>query len=587
MKQISPKIVTYLYLIAAVIFLVLSTVALFSEIYDTNEFIREGSVCGIERDLRGRLDPTDPDKFILVVVGDGVKDETPSKTRPYSSNYAQGWDLYEGVALAMTKEPFTKISQYIDVVFVDDGGESKCAQLISQEIIKHPKVIGVIGHATSSTTKIALESYRKANIPVILPIATNPALTIGCGNCFRLPSNDDVQAKAISDFAINKLNGENIYLIWDESESAKEYSVYLKDQVIKFIGDRIRFKQPIAFAPMNYAHLLKSIPNNKTDVVIFCGYGSMAREFFNGLQFEYKLLGSEFQKPKVILSDGCKISDIKDVSKFGFDNSYLSFPSEKLRDSYKFQNFIPENPPRGMEKMKKEESYEIFGYDALTLFSLAFNKSLQDKNTSRKSLNENLKINYDDNALYYKYDFKDGENQDSRYFIYKLDDDSIARKYNKDELKKMFEFSSTPAAETIAKYGKINFQDETEHLDTLAALLKKEPTAEGWVVISFDRKADKATIDKRRYQILEYLIKKHEIDGNRILFYVSQFGEEDTQLLFVPAGSTQTLDGKFDLVKNDDLLKKLSPQKSEQNVVNRTRSTTSAESISNTKTDKR
>lgn len=53
-------------------------------------------------------------------------------------------------------------------------------------------------------------------------------------------------------------------------------------------GSKIKFKQPITFRPMNYEYLLKSISYNDTDVLIFCGYGSMAREFLNGLRLEYE-----------------------------------------------------------------------------------------------------------------------------------------------------------------------------------------------------------------------------------------------------------------------------------------------------------
>jgi hypothetical protein len=165
-------------------------------------------LCGIE-DLRDQL-RSGSNKFLVVVVGDGVKDKTFAKTRPYSSNYAQGWDLYEGIAHAATKPAFKEISDLVELVYVDDGGEGRCAELISQEIIESPKVIAVIGHASTGTTKIALESYKKANLPTIIPIATNPNLTLDCKNCFRLPSNDAIQARAISDYAVNVLHGKRL-----------------------------------------------------------------------------------------------------------------------------------------------------------------------------------------------------------------------------------------------------------------------------------------------------------------------------------------------------------------------------------------
>src|SRR5205814_982470 len=101
-------------------------------------------------------------------------------------------------------------------------------------------------------------------------------------------------AKAIADYAVNVLKAQNIYLVWDGSDSAKDYSEFLESEVVNLIGSKIKFRQPVTYRPMNYEYLLKSISYNETDVLIFCGYGSMAREFLNGLRFEY--LGQDKEK---------------------------------------------------------------------------------------------------------------------------------------------------------------------------------------------------------------------------------------------------------------------------------------------------
>ena len=357
--------------------------------------------CGIAEDLQQQLGSSS-NQLLVVVVGDGVKDKTLAKARPYSSNYAQGWDLYEGVAHAAKKAPFQAIAEQVEIVYVDDGGESRCAELISEEIVRSQRVIAVIGHATTGTTKVALQNYKTANIPLIIPVATNPELTLDCKNCFRLPSNDAVQARAIADYAVNELRGKNVYLVWDESPSAKDYSEFLQAAIVELIGSKIKFKQPITFRPMNYEYLLKSISYNNTDVLIFCGYGSMAREFLNGLRFEYEGKEPPLKKPRIILSDGARISDINEVSRtFGFE-AYLSFPGEKLSERQKPSS---ETPPQ-QEKTKIEESYEIFGHDALTLFSLAFERI--KGNVTRQSLKDALASEAPNSDLFYRYKFERG-----------------------------------------------------------------------------------------------------------------------------------------------------------------------------------
>jgi hypothetical protein len=546
---------TYLFLACLTLVLLGKILSFFSPSNEAVKLNQERITCGTgkgnKNELKEQLNSVGPDKFIVAVVGDGVNDKTMAQTRPYSSNYAQGWDLYEGVAHAATKRPYTDVSQNLEIVYIDDGGDGRCAKLISEEIIKSPNVIGVIGHATSSTTRIALNAYRKANIPLIMPIATNPSLTFNCKNCFRLPSNDSIQAIAIADYAVNHLHGKQIYLIWDASESAKDYSDYLQSAVTDLIGDKIKFQQKIEFKPMNYQHLLQSISLNETDVVIFCGYGSLAREFFNGLRFEY--LGKDreaiLKRPKVILSDGSKISDIKDVAKFGFD-AYLSFPSEKWSGKKQFADYNAENPPQGREKMKAEQSYEIFGNDALTLFSLAFAKAKGEGRISRKTLNENMSEIFNDDQLVYKYKFIGGENINSQYFIYKLgvDTDAVVQIYNTDLIP------------TLKKFGKVAIEEEQQFLDGFISRLQVDANARGLISLTTDINSTQTLTNSRVSRIFDYLSSKG-IDKKRISFAIAQDKEEQTELwLIAPGTAPPALSGEYTSIEGEVLAEKSQPK---------------------------
>ena len=533
-----PKIITFIFILAIAGVGISQIIVFLSIPSDEEKLNQEFHVCGIE-DLRKQLDSIDTNKFILVVVGDGVYDETPSKMRPYSSNYAQGWDLYEGVKFASNNKLFQAIKDYIEIRYVDDGGEDRCAELISLEIIKSPKVIGVIGHATSATTQIALENYRKGNIPVIIPTATTPPLLKNCKSCFRLPSNDSIQAKAIADFAVRDLKGENIYLVWDDSEAAKDYSNYLQKEVINLIGGKIKFRQPISFRPMNYEYLLKSIAYSEPDVLIFCGYGSMAREFFNGLRFEYKDK-TELRKPRVILSDGNKISDIKDISiNFNFE-AYLSFPSEKPEGKSQFAKFQPETPPKEKEKMMHEKSYEIFGYDALILFSLAFEKSKSEGNISRNSLTKQLAKENISDELCYKYKFEKGENIESRYFIYTIDNDSVLKSYDNRHLSDVFKLgvSPKPISEFITRCKEISSEQEAEQFKKFVERLQEgNKKAQALILVSFGEKKEPAQTKVYWNKIYNDLVNSYGIEESRILLFESQAGQAETQLWLIPEGA--------------------------------------------------
>jgi hypothetical protein len=537
MKLAFPQTLTVVFV---VILAIVGVKSILSRTAGGETLAAELRTCGIAEDLQQQLRSSN--KLIVVVVGDGVKDKTPAKSRPYSSNYAQGWDLYEGVAYAVNKPPFKTISKQIEIVYVDDGGESRCAELISEEIVRSQRVIAVIGHATTGTTMVALKNYKKANIPLIIPVATNPELTLDCKSCFRLPSNDAVQARAIADYAVNELRGKNIYLVWDESPSAKDYSEFLQAAIVELIGSKIKFKQPITFRPMNYEYLLKSISYNNTDVLIFCGYGSMAREFLNGLRFEYVGKEPPLKKPKIILSDGARISDINEVSlHFGFD-AYLSFPGEKLSDK---QRYPFETPPLEQETTKIEESYEIFGHDALTLFSLAFKRI--KGNVTRQSLRNALATEAPDSDLFYRYKFEHGENVNPRYFIYAVGSDSIVKSY--DDMSTVF--TDKPVAELIGVYDDIATTD-TAQLDILARQLATDGSSKGLIIVSDDRNIAVAEQQARRF--LDRLVKTN-IEAARMEFLLGTASKEQAQLYWIPAGANSpTAPDKHKLVKGIDLL---------------------------------
>jgi ABC-type branched-subunit amino acid transport system substrate-binding protein len=388
----------------------------------------------------------------------------------------------------------------------------------------------VIGHASTGTTKIALENYKKANLPTIIPIATNPTLTLGCKNCFRLPSNDAAQARAISDYAVNMLNGRSIYIVWDDSESARDYSEFLQSEVVNLIGSKIKFRQPVTFRPMNYEYLLKSISYNSTDVLIFCGYGSMAREFLNGLRFEY--LGREkmLTRPKVIMSDGSKIADIKEVSSiFGFE-TYVAFPSAKLASKNQFSDFHAETPPLGQEKMKEEESYELFGYDALTLFSNAFKKL--NRNISRQRLNEALAEETTSTTdLCYRYKFVGGENVDDRYFVYSVSSDAVVQEYDEGYLADVF--TGKPMPELLAEYEEVG--SATEDVKNLEAILERDSRTKALIVISAEE--DTKEVMSEVLQVISATVQNRSLAA-RITVAVGIGPKRKLQLWVMPPDAT-------------------------------------------------
>ncbi|MDP1676024.1 MAG: ABC transporter substrate-binding protein [Bacteroidota bacterium] len=275
--------------------------------YDKNSFSNDTN-CGINN-LESRIATVLSDhQYFIAVVGDGVPSEAIVKDRPYNTQYAQGYDLYQGIQHAIKLPEFDAIKKQVGILYIDDGGNPSCAKKISKILASHPELLGVIGHSTTSSTKEAIPNYEASNIPFIIPAATNPTLlATHPKNCFRLPSNDKIQSLVISDLILKKLSCRYVFIIWDATPEALQYSEYLKTNIQNYVNFNqdslsmiIEGSYPISLNPLNYTYLFRRIVSSNTDVIVFCGYGSLAREFLLGLDDEYSHYKNKI-RPKVIL----------------------------------------------------------------------------------------------------------------------------------------------------------------------------------------------------------------------------------------------------------------------------------------------
>lgn len=368
-------------------------------------------------------------KLCIVIVGDGIKEDSDAKGRPYAKENAQGYDVYEGIQAAIANKAIDL--SLVDFLYIDDGGIVNCAKRIGQIISKSKIVLCVIGHTSSSTTLAALPYYKMADIPIIMPVATNPNILKGYEDIsFRMPTNDKYQAKFIADFVLKDLNPKNICIIWDETSPAKEYSTYLKEKLEESLGAKVKRAHAINYLSENQqtnniSSVASTIPVLKPDLIIYCGYGSLAKEFFTALRIEYNkspsLLGLD---PKIILTDGCNVPEISMIYTDLKFNGYLAFPSELGKDAECFKVVIAKDTT----KFNKNYSYELFGYDAINLLASVLKSKGYKAQLNRNYVSNELKKGDFTFSTCYQYYFKNGENQSKSYSIYSIDSLKLFKK---------------------------------------------------------------------------------------------------------------------------------------------------------------
>ena len=379
------------------------------------------ALCGCEERKPQDQPSGDGEKFIVMVVGDGVPPVDKDNARIWPLNRAQGEAMYKGVLAALNDSPSLKsLTSIIQIEGKDDRGDPERAAELAEELRRNPRVLAVIGHATSGTTLHAVWRYNQAGIPIIMPIATSPELMYHpkktgleehrFRNVFRLlPSDDKGQAPAVTHL-IRKLGLKKVYLINDATTGAWEYSRPLRESLEPYIRKEVLNKlTEVQRETTDFTKLASSIQAQNADSVVFCGYATTALELLGGLDQIYAGVSRE-KRPTIILTDGCLIPDL-DAKGF---NLYLTFPHVEIPDCADKRDL---EILREISNHTKRISYEVFAYDAMLILGSAIQTLRENGIVDRKSLIDYLNSSKVFVGTAGLYEFEKGENRMAQYDI--------------------------------------------------------------------------------------------------------------------------------------------------------------------------
>ena len=202
-------------------------------------------------------------------------------------------------------------------------------------------VQAVIGHICSGATKAALPIYRSTNIPVISPSATTPDLTASGDypNFYRTIAADDVQARAMVDFTITKLQAKKIAVIHDKGDYGKGLAEYAKTFIEKSGTAAVVLFEGITPGGVDYSAVIQKIKRFEAEAVIFGGYHPEASKIVG--QMRQKRMETFF-----ISDDGVKDDTFIKVAGKDAEGVYATGPAD-----------VSQNPltKEYREKFKKSE----------------------------------------------------------------------------------------------------------------------------------------------------------------------------------------------------------------------------------------
>jgi branched-chain amino acid transport system substrate-binding protein len=189
------------------------------------------------------------------------------------------------------------------------------AQTVAQKFVADPKVVGVVGPATSGGAVASTQTYFQAGIPTVNPSATQTALTqgpkkTGTPAFFRVVPGDYIQGPTDARYMIDKLHVKKVVII----DFQEPYSVGLANAVqstLKKAGvSTVRLSAPNTTT--DYSAYVTKVPND-ADIVFF-----PTQKPPDAQTFAQQLL-EQGKKAKVFGSDGSN-----DASAFKVPGSYVS-----------------------------------------------------------------------------------------------------------------------------------------------------------------------------------------------------------------------------------------------------------------------
>lgn len=142
-----------------------------------------------------------------------------------------GYDLKTGIEEARDTVYANRAIDGISIDIRNDRGNVTEAKRLAEEASNDLDTLVVVGHLSSSITLQTIDIYSKKDVPLIMPVPTNPALTSKDRlNVLRLPPTDVEQAEVVAKFILGLDSVKRIAVIRDQDNAS--YSDFLAGKII-------------------------------------------------------------------------------------------------------------------------------------------------------------------------------------------------------------------------------------------------------------------------------------------------------------------------------------------------------------------
>lgn len=214
------------------------------------------------------------------------------------------------------------LGKQVELLIQDDQCKPEIATNTATKLVSQGADV-VLGHICSGATKAALGIYKDANIPVMSPSATNPALTQSGDypNFFRTIASDDMQAKLAVDFTVKELGKKKVAVLHDKGDYGKGFAEFAKKYLDQEAGVEVVLFEGITPGAMDYSSIVQKVRRNDAEALIFGGYHPEASKLVT--QMDRKRVKATF-----VSDDGVKDESFLKVAGDAAEGAYMTGPRD-------------------------------------------------------------------------------------------------------------------------------------------------------------------------------------------------------------------------------------------------------------------
>ncbi len=253
----------------------------------------------------------------------------------------------------------------ITILSEDDEGRPEKAATVVTKLINQDRVVALLGEVASGNTLAAAPKAQAANVPMISPSSTNPAVTqVGdyiSRVCFIDPFQGDVMAK----FAFNTLHAKTAAIMLDFNAPYSRGLTEFFEASFKKLGGTIVDKQSYTQGDRDYKGQLTKIRSLNPDVIYVPGYygevGVISKQA-KQLNIKAPMLGG----------DGWDSTQLWDLGGDSLNGDYISNHYSVDDPSPAIQKFVADYKARNGEV---PDALAALGYDAMRVLADAITRA--------------------------------------------------------------------------------------------------------------------------------------------------------------------------------------------------------------------